>query len=359
MHIAFCTDSNYIMPTGVAMISVCENNKNEDIEFHIVFTSSTSSNESLNITIEPLKAIAEKYGSSFHCYLLAEKELESFKCSGAGYISTTAFARMYLPELLDVSIKKVIYMDCDTIVDGSLREMWDTELAPDSPFGAVVDVHANSAIRHYPLNLDIKYTYINSGVLLFNLDCWRRKNLLIQVRQCALEHSDSFSMLDQDVLNYLFHDTLTLLSVKFNFQTLFYFESSLYWMVPYVYFDEINDCKSKDQAIIIHYVTPNKPWKDEWCPLREKWMKYLEMSQWKGIDVKTVVTRFDRSTVYNSFIEAYWSDTKLMKEMVNQCVRLQNISVRMKHKKLFVRLAMTPMKLLTNILEFVYKYKTR
>ena len=31
MDIAFCTDDTYMMPVGVAIVSICENNKAEDI----------------------------------------------------------------------------------------------------------------------------------------------------------------------------------------------------------------------------------------------------------------------------------------------------------------------------------------
>ena len=40
MYIAFCTDINYLIPTGVAMISVCETNRDIDICFYIVETIS-------------------------------------------------------------------------------------------------------------------------------------------------------------------------------------------------------------------------------------------------------------------------------------------------------------------------------
>ena len=35
MDIVACTDKNYVMPTGVMMYSVCVNNADEDIVFHI------------------------------------------------------------------------------------------------------------------------------------------------------------------------------------------------------------------------------------------------------------------------------------------------------------------------------------
>lgn len=36
IDIAVCTDERFVMPTGVMMLSVCENNPETDIVFHII-----------------------------------------------------------------------------------------------------------------------------------------------------------------------------------------------------------------------------------------------------------------------------------------------------------------------------------
>ena len=40
IDIVACTDKRYVMPTGVMMISVCENNPETDIVFHIIVDDS-------------------------------------------------------------------------------------------------------------------------------------------------------------------------------------------------------------------------------------------------------------------------------------------------------------------------------
>lgn len=353
MNIAFCTDSNYIIPTGIAMISICENNIDQEIFFHIIIPT----DENDPICLPNLKDIADKYNKGYAEYHLSNSLLTKFGVSQVGHISMTTFARFFLPDLLPKTIKVLLYLDGDVVVNASLESLFDTNL--DYYYmAAVPDVHGGSAVRHLSIGLGDSITYINAGVLLINLDYWRKENITAKLIDYAIEKKDCLPMMDQDVINKVLGAKTKLLSPTYNFISLFYFESELYWMIPHCFVKEVREIKKKGNPIIIHYGTQNKPWKNEWCPLREKWMKYCQLSQWKDFEVKDVVTRFDRSTVYNSFIEAYWSDTKLMKEMVYHCVKLQNISVRMKHKKLFVRLAMTPVKLLTNILEFVYKYKT-
>ena len=56
MDIVACTDNNYVMPTGVMMYSVCCNNSDVDIVFHIIISDvGTEEKEKLIKTIKPFK----------------------------------------------------------------------------------------------------------------------------------------------------------------------------------------------------------------------------------------------------------------------------------------------------------------
>ena len=358
MHIAFCTDSNYIMPTGVAMISVCENNRCEQLSFHLVVTDEDIDDIVLEKKFYPLRHIAKKYGCECYLYPIESSSLSSFECSGVGHVSTAGFARVFIPELLEESIKKIIYLDCDVIVNGSLREMWDIELNDLCPFAAVTDANGCSASYRYNLELPLTVEYYNSGVLLMNLDCWRKNNYTRKSIECASKHK--FPFLDQDMLNYLFADKAKSLSIKFNYQTLFEFTPEMYWMVDYKYVDEIrNIIKGDLDPVVIHYISSNKPWKNEWCPRREVWNKYCNMSQWKDISPQNVVTRFDRCNIYKKFIDAYWADPKLMQEVLDASVDLQMAAVKLRNKHIFVKIGMTSAKWMADILSWIFSIKTK
>lgn len=56
MDIVACTDNGYVMPTGVMMYSVCYNNADVDIVFHIIAGGvGTEEKEKLIKTIMPFK----------------------------------------------------------------------------------------------------------------------------------------------------------------------------------------------------------------------------------------------------------------------------------------------------------------
>lgn len=357
IHISFCTDTNYVMPTGIAMISVCENNVEENIVFHIVLTDEGRTKEEMDAKTMPLRDIALKYKKTCQFYFIDSNKLSDFECKGAEHVSIAAFARIFLPELVSSDISKILYLDCDIVVCGTLKELWHTALAKDCPFAAVVDANGGSASYRYTLQMPPHVKYFNSGVLLMNLEYWREHNLIEKSVKCASEMR--FPLLDQDMLNYLFAESVKPLPVRYNFQTLFVFTPEMYWMVDYEYVDEIRSIKQGiTKPIMIHYISSNKPWKDEWCPMREVWDSYMQLSPWKSQEVQSVVTRFDRCTVYNDFMDAYWSDPKLMKEILKNCIALQKIAVQMKNKWYFVKIAMIPVKIFASILRFVYGVKT-
>ena len=57
MHIALCLDRGYVMPTGVMMYSVCANNLDAEIDFHVVIDESVTDKDKKDIedTIFPFE----------------------------------------------------------------------------------------------------------------------------------------------------------------------------------------------------------------------------------------------------------------------------------------------------------------
>lgn len=95
------------------------------------------------------------------------------------------------------------------------------------------------------------------------------------------EQYDNLFMLDQDVLNFIFHDKKKQLPLKWNFQTMFLWKDK-YRFISYKYHTEIEE--GFRHPGIIHY-TEDKPWFRN-CPnpMREYFYHYRDMTPWKGVD---------------------------------------------------------------------------
>ena len=128
-------------------------------------------------------------------------------------------------------------------------------------------------------------------------------------------------------------------------------------MVDWELVDEIH--QAKEHPVIIHYMTPNKPWKDEWCPRQEVWEHYFQMSAWKDCPKEPMITRFDRSVIYQPFIDAWWSDARLMRKSLVPFIECFDIAVRLKRKETYMYLATRPLAWMNWALRKVYHVKTR
>ena len=135
-----------------------------------------------------------------------------------------AFYRTMIPELID--LERVIYLDSDTIVNLDINELWQIDLE-NKPIAGVSEVDMGFALDNaqkvFPpcqMNLVDPKDYINSGVLIFNLDAMksifegdiqlfhRCLNIILKYPQCSYP--------DQDALNIIFTRNLFKLPPEFN-----------------------------------------------------------------------------------------------------------------------------------------------
>ncbi|EEO3279361.1 glycosyltransferase family 8 protein, partial [Salmonella enterica subsp. enterica serovar Rubislaw] len=108
--------------------------------------------------------------------------------------------------------------------------------------------------------------YFNAGVMLINNDEWRKNNVT-QESLSMINSGKIFRYADQDVLNILLNGKVKYLQRKFNNKT-----------TLSVNFDA--EAKNIDNTIIMHYVTPNKPW---YKIFKARYFdRYFNASPWKN-----------------------------------------------------------------------------
>lgn len=274
MDIVACTDNNYVMPTGVMIYSVCCNNADVNITFHIITGGvEIQGKEQLIRTIEPFT------NKTIVFYDAKELDISVFPQMENCLYPTSAFYRLMINELLPVTLNKVLYLDVDLIVRQSLLPLWNVELE-DYAIAAIPDWHVECSDFDKRLNYPKELGYINTGVLLINLEYWRTHNVLNSFIDYMIQHADKIIYADQDILNYVFRENKMILPIKYNLQT------GLIWNCTKEQFDEeeynriiqesLRDC------VIVHY-SGGKPWK-KGCrhPFRRSFHKYYSQTLWKN-----------------------------------------------------------------------------
>lgn len=271
MQIVFTSDNNYLPYLGVAMCSVCENNREEEITFHVVLSGEVKEEGK-----QYLEGICDRYGKQLRFYPIHNDLLKILPAGEAGqpmHISNAAYYRLFLASILPEDIDQVLYLDCDLIVEKSLLPLWNTDMT-DCPVAAVPDMDEAVLDKYRRLRYSPSLGYFNSGVLLINLKYWREHNCQGQFEQFVAEHLDRIVYHDQDVLNVVFRENKKVLPIKFNVQ-----EAALYTRVNISWeYDEQLEEALKD-PVIIHYTTWKKPW-NVGCshPWKSEWYRYLRIA---------------------------------------------------------------------------------
>ncbi len=130
----------------------------------------------------------------------------------------TAWARLFLAELLPETSERIVYMDIDTYVCEDLGPLFDEDLG-DCVIGAVPEkfYEADPALRVRLGNPPGTYRYFNSGVLLIDIDKWRIRELCGRILCFAQRPDVELLCPDQDALNGALFREIMPLHPRWNF----------------------------------------------------------------------------------------------------------------------------------------------
>ena len=204
----------YTRHAGVVMASIFERAKSP-VCVHILHDETlTALNRSL------LSETAESFGRtvSFHDISAYIKRLgdETIRIVQKSGWSLGVLFRLAIPDILPLD--KVIYLDCDIVVNMDIRELWDISLDGRSCAGVLESPRGRFSATAAGMKLmgcDPK-KYINSGVLLMDVPRMREKFDAEQVRRWFRRCRYCMKYPDQDLINSCFQGDIKILEGRFN-----------------------------------------------------------------------------------------------------------------------------------------------
>ena len=254
MDICYATNESFAPYMAVSITSLLENNASHSVVIHILHSDLNEA------TKARLKMFETRYKNAkiiFH--KIDDSRFEKFGLT-IGHITRETYFRYMIAEVLP-NIDRVLYLDGDTIVNGDISELFDTDLTNHYCAG-VSDIYIESIGYKKILGLD--GLYINAGVILFNLDEMRRTNIAEKLFKLTAENN--FKYQDQDAINVAFNGKIKELDCVYNFKRAY--QKAFPEKVP--------------SAKIVHYVGPNKPWKKfSLNRLKRLYFKYKKLSQYQ------------------------------------------------------------------------------
>ncbi len=241
-------------------------------------------------SVERLQATGERYGrqiSFVDTTALIEKMQALHMPTYRG--SYAANIRLFLPELLDASVDRLLYLDSDTIVDGRLDELAEMPMR-DHPAAMALD----SLVRLHKRRLGFskEEPYFNSGVILFHLERWRQEKCSERIAEHVKTVRAHYPSPDQDLLNVVCRGRIMTLPPRYNFQPIHLaFSVGSYFRCfgkkGYYQPDEIR--RDQGKPVVFHFFrfVGEFPWnQDNLHPDNDIFDKYLAKSEFSDY-VKT------------------------------------------------------------------------
>ena len=251
INICLACDDNYSKYAGVVIASALANaNEDDNLHIYILDGGITSVHKEEILSLKIIKDCEITFVQ------IDESLFEDYKkVKTHSYISLATYYRLKLTSLLDY-IDKIIYFDCDFIINSSLKELFNIEMK-DFLIAGVRDI-SRKMTKKNP-------TYVNAGMLMFNLKKMREQNLEEEFLSWTKENIKSIKLGDQEIINEVCKDKILIVEDEWNVQSSNFTNRSSY--------------TNKPRAI--HYVAKKKPWHfASFSYHRNLYFKYLQLTPW-------------------------------------------------------------------------------
>ena len=258
--ICFCCGKDYIEHLVVALTSVLENNRNYSFVFYILSSNLGAEEKAL------LEQIKQQYENcTFVVHKILPENFSRFKITDKTRqdLSLATYYRYMAAELI-LEHDKLLYLDCDLVVNGDLLPLYETDLT-SSLFAGVPELclYENEYVSN-SLGFSKEEVYINAGVLLMNLEQMRKTHFFQKFVEEGTKLLPHIKYCDQDIVNILARGKIKELDYIYNMTPLHVQK------FPF----------KKHQAVVVHYAGKNKPWTlgDIECEMSNLYLDYLEKS---------------------------------------------------------------------------------
>ena len=295
MNIVYSASDLYSSLAGISLTSIFENNKWAD-EINVFIMDNGIGIENK----DKLYSLAKKYGRKLSFFSLPESLIQADINIQRWNIST--FGRLFEASALPNTVKKVIHIDCDTVIDGSLKPLWELDMSGKAVAGAV---ECLSDRYKKMIGLSANENYINAGNIMLNLDFIRKCGYEEKFLSYICEHAAMLTYVDQEVLNAVIPEQEKLIvPLRYNsYNIIHYFTYRQLKRVRAVNLfcslEEYTDALVN--PVIIHYTTcfmeGSRPWiEGDAHPLKERFDYYKSLSPWSDMNP--------------------WSDTRSIKKKI-------------------------------------------
>lgn len=262
IHIFSCIDNNYAQHLAVLLRSIFHTNPYNEIVFYVIY------NKLDNKNIQRLENVAKKSNIKILFLYIEESILDNITLHY--HYEKTIFYKFICHAKLVKYTDRIIYIDSDCLVLGSLSDLWKIDLEK-SYFAATPD-HLNfKHDRHTELGFANSKSYFNVGVLLIDIKKWVESDNTKKIIEFAEKNSKKLIYAEQDAANYVLRGNYKRLGHIYNYST-----------IHAPNFMTTKKIEKLENIVIYHFAGVSKPWNfDSTNSMKSKYWKYLKETPWK------------------------------------------------------------------------------
>jgi lipopolysaccharide biosynthesis glycosyltransferase len=269
VHLLLCTNALFLQHVAVCLASLLANNRDLFFDIFIVGRASETLDE------EKLRrSLVQFPNQSLRFRQFTPPANQLLPLNPEAHYTIDTYSRLWVGDFFPEEVDRVLYLDADIVVVGSIAPLWNTDL--DGALMGTVDIPGSDR-GVTRLGMRAEDGYFNAGVLLIDLQQWRKTRAVDTVLDYITEHPERV-LYDQDALNACFLHRRKRLDYK--------------WNVIWPFFREPSELPlsraeleaTRRDALIIHYNGASKPWSyfaDH--PRTVDYLRYLRMTEWRDV----------------------------------------------------------------------------
>lgn len=278
LDIIYICDDGFAEVAGVSIVSLFEKNPREKIQLTVYLLGVGLTEENR----QGFENLGLEYGQEVVLIDATEEYKEIQKLNLSVYRgSAMTNLRLHFDKLLPQTVKKILYIDCDTIICDELNPLCEFSLN-GKLLAMALDAYGKMLVQ------EEDEVYYNAGVLLIDCDKWRLENWRGKIETFIENNTKQLAHPDQDVFNRVCRNEITRLPIRYNLQVIHreYSEQLyFYYLAPRQYYSQQEIKEARENPAIIHMIRSmgTNPWylDGKEHPDYEIYRYYKNKSSWK------------------------------------------------------------------------------
>ncbi|ASN13124.1 glycosyltransferase family 8 protein [Latilactobacillus sakei] len=253
MNILYASDDGFARIMSISIATLLKKHMEDEINIFIITS---------NISEKYIKVIEGLFNNPKHnIFWVSMPEIDIPLETDRG--SLAQYGRLFFDRLIPENIQRLIYLDCDTLIEENLRELWVTDLG-ENTIGIARDAFSDRYKKL--LGLEKNSELFNSGVMIIDRGSWNEKRIEDKIIDLLTEKRGRISQGDQGVIDVIFQNDAKILDPKWNSMSS-YFDFTYDDFIKYRQVKEFYSKQLILEAIqkpaIVHFTSSflnNRPW---------------------------------------------------------------------------------------------------